>query len=193
MPETVRRINREAISYNKLTSITFSRKCKGSDAFIKYCNSLQSIIFPDSVDVIGDYNGSDVVHWDLSCLTTVKLPKYVKKIIGTAFQRIGIKELELPNGLESIEDNAFTHCKELTKVILPETLTSVSWEAFSNCEKLRAIYCYAKAPRFEFLPFIYAGPKQKCIISEIHVPRGCKAAYENSDWKHGDVKIIDDL
>lgn len=194
MPETVLRVYRGAISYNKLTSITFSRKCKGSDAFIYYCNSLQSIIFPDSADVIGDYMGAYVRRKDESpCLKTIKMPKYVKKIAYGAFQRIGIIELELPNGLEKIEDRAFMWCKELTKVVLPESLTFVDYEAFECCEKLRVIYCYAKAPRFKFVPFIYADPKRKCLISEIHVPRGCKDAYENSDWKHGDVKIIDDL
>ena len=197
MPETVRRINRGAISYNKLTSITFSRKCKGSDAYINNCNSLQSIIFPDSVEVMGDPNGSKVDHvdvWYLPSLTTIKMPKYVKKIISYAFEGIGIKELELPNGLESIEDNAFLNCKELTKVVLPETLTSVRYGTFRNCVQLKIVYCYAKAPKFQFVPFVWTDPKQrKSNVSEIHVPRGCKAAYENSDWKHGDVKIIDDL
>ena len=53
--------------------------------------------------------------------------------------RDSIKSVELPRGLTSIGNAAFTYCRKLTSVDIPTSVTSIGSNAFSHCSGLTSI------------------------------------------------------
>ena len=52
---------------------------------------------------------------------------------------IGVKKIIIPEGVTSIEDNAFYNCDNITSVTLPNSVTSIGNNAFRNCDRLKNI------------------------------------------------------
>ena len=86
---------------------------------------------------------NDVVdsHMFYNCrsLTSLKLPKTVKKIEQNAFYNCqSLKECTLPESLSEINDKAFAKTK-LSEVTFPASLTSIKYKAFSECSYLKTL------------------------------------------------------
>ena len=50
-----------------------------------------------------------------------------------------LQNLEIPNGIEKIQDNLFVGCESLVNVIIPEGVTSIGEDSFKGCENLENI------------------------------------------------------
>lgn len=50
-----------------------------------------------------------------------------------------LKELQVPDSIDTINDNAFTDCLSLSKIILPQTLASLGSSSFNSCISLSEI------------------------------------------------------
>lgn len=175
-----------------LKSVTLPKRLKvmGDEAFYG-CTSLKTVIGGDSAEEIGrdtffgcpfiteqktdikylgkkwilDYDGTDPV---------ITIPKGIKGIVAGAFDcgvkgnKYNITEVNLPEGLTFIGDEAFYHCgiKELT---LPGTLKKVGESAFEGCDKLEKVTI---APGMTKLPFaMFSGCKS---LKSIVIPDGVK-------------------
>ena len=98
-----------------------------------YFNEYEYIVLDDSSIAVTGYTGSG---------DTVEIPaqiegKPVEKIAAEAFiANTGIKNIVIPNGVLSIEDNAFSQCTSLLSVTIPQSITSISPLAFEGCDKL---------------------------------------------------------
>ena len=57
-------------------------------------------------------------------------------ILKEAFKKSGFVQLELPDDVTTIGENAFRDCKNLTSITLPNSLKVVEKELFRGCEKL---------------------------------------------------------
>ena len=77
-----------------------------------FCQSLTSVVIPDSVTTIGDY-----AFYECTALTSV----------------------EIGNGVTTIGKWAFDTCTSLTSVVLPDSVTTISYHAFSNSDKLVSV------------------------------------------------------
>lgn len=85
-------------------------------------------------DVVGNY-----MFYNCKSLTTLKLPKTVKKIEQNAFYNCGsLKECTLPESLLEINDKAFAKTN-LSAVTFPASLTSIKYEAFYECSNLKTL------------------------------------------------------
>ena len=95
-------------------------------------------------DVIGFY-----MFYNCRSLTSLKLPKTVKKIEQNAFYNCQLlKECTLPESLSEINDKAFAKTK-LSEVTFPASLTSIKYEAFSECSNLKTLrFTSPAAPTF---------------------------------------------
>ena len=83
-----------------------------SDAF-SGCESLTSIVIPNSVTSIGEY-----AFCDCESLTSIVIP----------------------NSVTSIGLSAFEGCESLTSIEIPNSVTSIGYYAFSRCTALEEIY-----------------------------------------------------
>ncbi len=93
-------------------------------------------VLPEGIKTIGNYT-----FQMMSNLTTVNIPSTVTEICNYAFDRTGLTSLTLPNGLETIGQNAFYDCQALTLTsgVFPSTLTSIGQEAFYNCDGITSV------------------------------------------------------
>ena len=63
----------------------------------------------------------------------------VTKIGEYAFQGSAVTSVSMPEGIISIDYNAFNGCQNLESVVLPESLTTLGNNAFQYCKSLRAV------------------------------------------------------
>lgn len=72
-------------------------------------------------------------------LTDVSIPNTVTSIGLKAFENCGLKSINLPNSLKTIQEYAFSYCVSLTDVIMPNSVTYIGNHAFFNCHSLERI------------------------------------------------------
>ena len=86
-------------------------------------------------DVVGNY-----MFYNCKSLTTLKLPKTVKKIELYAMQYCkSLQKCTLPENLSEINDKAFANTS-LSEVTFPASLTSIKYKAFSECSNLKTLH-----------------------------------------------------
>ena len=92
---------------------------KGSASVLKNLDVLKSIEIPESITTT-----DGIFTYDLEKST--KFPNFINSIT-------------MPEGTESIKEDAFLHYTGLTSITLPESLTSIGEYAFSGCTSLKTI------------------------------------------------------
>lgn len=119
-----------------------------------FCDVLTQITLPNTLEKIGFMTFNNLKN-----LNEVLIENGVKIIDEFAFSETGIKNIIIPNSVESIGESAFKKClnlqnvvlsnnikeipdsvfygcKNLENVTLPENLKEIGLNAFSGCEKL---------------------------------------------------------
>ncbi len=99
-----------------------------------------SVTFPDelAINAIGQYAFSnfDYVDKDENDEISDENPEFTKMwYLGNA----DIKEVIIPEGVESIGPYAFANLTALTRVVLPSTLKTIDYGAFYGCTALQSI------------------------------------------------------
>ena len=143
-----------------LTSITIPNSVTSieSSAF-RDCTGLTSVTIGNSVTSIGSY-AFEGTAWDdnqpngivyagkvlykykgaMPSNTSVTVKDGTLGIAGGAFYRCtGLKSIDIPNSVTSIEDYAFSYCTGLTSITIPNSVTSIGSFAFSGCTGLTSI------------------------------------------------------
>ena len=120
---------------NDITEVILPEGLKsiGETAF-EDCKNLEKIYLPDSLEQIGfcAFDGDEK-------LADFSIPKGIKEIGPYAFRGTAAEEINLPEGLEKIDYDAFSYCKNITNVKIPETVTHIGDGAFFGCENLAEI------------------------------------------------------
>lgn len=125
----------------------------GEGAFYK-CSALTSVEVSDYLTSVGPLAFFDtpfVNNFDGDFITIgnglliqykgsssfVKIPEYVKQIVGGAFYSNSvIEEVKVPEGVSSIGKRAFANCSKLQAVKAPDSLVMIDDEAFARCKSL---------------------------------------------------------
>ena len=113
-------------------------------------DKIKTVVIEEGVTGIGEY-----AFYNCKNLTTVKLSSTVKSIRGSgvtggyvpsnqasygAFRDcVSLKNIEFPEGLETIGKVAFRGCTSLESVVLPNSLVSIGDGAFINCSSLASV------------------------------------------------------
>ena len=125
IPDGVTSIGDYAFYYREITSVTIpaSLTSIGESAFLN-CTKISTI-----------YYMGDVAGWcGISGLYN---------IISCSCLYIGGNQVEgdliIPDGVTSIGDYAFYHCKEIASIRIPDSITYIGDYAFVNCDKLANI------------------------------------------------------
>jgi hypothetical protein len=135
---------------------------------------LTTVTIGDSVSSI-DYGAFQ----NCDALKTVTIGAGVSSIGDTAFDDCdALTSINIPDNVTSIGNTAFYSCDALTTVTIGSGVTSIGSSAFEYCDALTDFYCHATTPpSIEPGVFNYYGDE-----TTLHVPSGCVADYQSSDW-----------
>ncbi len=150
IPEDVRTIGYECFYWSALTTVHIpaSVSAIGENAFDS-CDNLESITVAENNHYYTSYNGAlyskdmtTVYRYPQAAKTKlIIVPDGVQTIEGNAFSDcIHAVNIWLPDGITEIKRYSFTHCDKLTYIRLPETLTTLGHAPFYECTNLHAIY-----------------------------------------------------
>jgi len=227
IPETITVIGTEAFNYcTNLQEVHFSNGLQtiGKEAF-KNCISLSSISFPDTLTTLGESAfmccdslkevtiPASVKNWGgsfyMSGVEKVELEEGLSYIGYGVFAVTNIKEIILPDSIQSIEFNAFNGCDNLENVVLnqglktisdgafgdcssirqiviPDTVTSVNARAFKDCDRLEYVIFEGDAPETFLDPnFLSVGSYYVCHYKDA---KGFTSPY----WNHFKTALISD-
>lgn len=146
----------------------------GTDAF-KQCQGMQRLIVPEGIEYI-----SEGAFADCSSLTKVVLPTSLRQLgkkDGTnrfrssldkngVFQGTAITEIDLPNGITTIEENSFSHCNKLVKILFPDNLRTIKSSAFSGCNSLLEVTLPSKVEMIEYGAFNFCKNLSKVTLND---------------------------
>ena len=152
IPNSVTSIGGSAFSWcSSLTSVAIPNSVTsiGGSAF-SHCSSLTSITIPNSVTSIGNdafYGCSSLVQTnytgDIASWCNIKLGNRYANPISYShnfyINDVEIKDLVIPNSVDSIHNYAFVRCSSLTSVTIPNSVTSIGDYAFSYCSSLTSV------------------------------------------------------
>ena len=168
IPASVKRIGKYAFGNNSSSSFSVSiangSQLEEIDKYAFYYCGIDSFIIPDTVKTIG-------VAAFIQCnrLSEIFIPSSVSSIGVGAFYCIGlgsvtfgenshltsiprdafaqntITSISIPEGVSSIEEQAFNSCYFLRSVVLPSTVTNIERTAF-YWQKMLTIYIYIQIP-----------------------------------------------
>lgn len=104
------------------------------DETFQNCRSLVSVRFPKKLEAI--MNG---VFDGCSSLAEAALPDSLYRIGKRAFQGTALKTVEVPGGVDKVQDNCFAQCPQLTEATLREGVKTIEWSAFRDCASLKSV------------------------------------------------------
>ncbi len=82
--------------------------------------------------IVDDKVIADQAYYQETELTSYEIPQSITEIGDFAFARTGLKEINIPEGVQHIGYGAFYHCDNLQNVTIPETVTEIEPSAFDN-------------------------------------------------------------
>ena len=104
------------------------------DTGVFYGDNITSVVFPDTLERIGDF-----AFFNVTTLTTINLGDNLVEIGAAAFYNCSnlTGEIVFPSSLRTIVDTAFYNCSSLSgNLTFPTGLTSLGANAFYNCSSL---------------------------------------------------------
>ena len=146
----------------------------GYTAF-SYCNTLQTIVIPDSVIIIGKgaffscerltsitipngITSIDIgVFENCSSLTSITIPDSVTSIGQSAFYGCtSLTSITIPNGVKRIDIGVFERCTSLISITIPVSVRDIEYNVFKDCNQLSEVIVNAVTPP-ELYPEQYTG------------------------------------
>ena len=176
------------------------------------CSSLKSISIPHSITNIGsgafsgcsslvqtNYTGS-IGDW-----CNIKFGNSGANPIcyshNLYINDVKIKDLIIPNSVDSIHDYAFDNCKSITSTTIPNSVTSIGYNAFAYCDSLTFVaigngvtniesYAFRNCPIDTVYSRNPTPPQITTYTTEpftskpvCYIPCGAISSYKNSTWK----------
>lgn len=142
-------------------SIREGAKVIEKEAFSE-CNSLKSVIIPNSVTIIEDWAFSRCCS-----LRSIDIPDSVTKIGVSAFSGCSsLMSIHMPDSVTSIGYNAFEGCISLKNIRIPDSVTSIGSNAFEECVSLKSIIIPDSVTRIEGWTFYYCKSLESIIIPD---------------------------
>ncbi len=143
LPKYLVEIGEEAFKGSDVTSILMPNTVKslGIHAF-EDCKKLKEVTLSSSLTLIpmAAFRGCDA-------LQELQVPASVTKIADLAFEASGLKEMELPMGVETVGAGAFYNCQQLEKLAFPNSLKKLGVCCFLYCNKLKSLTLPDLKPR----------------------------------------------
>ena len=132
--------------------ITYELNDDDNEAIVKSFGTLKDAVIPPTITkdektykIIGVFVNSPSSYPDNSTLVSVTFGENINYVGNYSFMNFkSLKKVELNDGLENINDNAFNSCTSLQSIVIPSNVTSIGQSAFYN-SGIKTIYCNADA------------------------------------------------
>lgn len=202
IPEGVTTI--EELAFNCCTSLKTvnlpaSLTTIGDNAF-NYCSAMESIVVAEGNTTFDSRNNCNAIiktsedKLIVGCKNTT-IPASVITIGTNAFRTCLLTDINIPDGVTTIEFYAFYECTQLKTVTLPSTLTTIGYGAFQVCNSLTDIYAYPHANSVTLADDIWAFMDEELWSSKdcnLHVYPEDYDYYSTAEqWK--EFNVIADL
>lgn len=99
---------------------------------------------------------------------TIIIPKGIKTIGRACFAGTNVEEVVLPEGIETIDSDAFNFCTKLRKINFPETLKVIGHGAFKGCFFLETVILPKTMKKISDYAFYEAGIKQLILPENVN-------------------------
>lgn len=99
---------------------------------------------------------------------TIIIPKGIKTIGRACFAGTNVEEVVLPEGIETIDSDAFNFCTKLRKINFPETLKVIGHGAFKGCFFLETVILPKTMKEMSDYAFYEAGIKQLILPENVN-------------------------
>ncbi len=165
------------------------------------CENLTSLTIGDGIKKIGEkafdgctnlsvVNITDLTNW---CGIEMKQnpTRYSHRLFLNGNE---IKDLVIPESVNSISASAFSSLSNLASIIIPKSVTSIGVGAFAYCPELSDVYCYAeKIPQTDNNGYFIM--ESGVEYATLHVPAASISKYQNaSGWKEfGKIVALTDV
>ena len=101
---------------------------------VAYLGHAESVNIPDSIISI------DEAFWGCKSLKQVTIPNSVQTIGFRAFCGCeSLRQIVIPDSVTTIEDYAFVCCSSLQQIDIPKSITIIGRDVFNRCQSLRQI------------------------------------------------------
>ena len=137
--------------------------------------SLRTVTLPNTLKYIKSNAFSEC--YALTSVTFAEGTEGLTTIGSYAFRETAISSLNIPEGLTTLETNAFSNMKEVTEITLPSTLETIGGSLFMNDSRLAKVTCKAVTPPACEAEYEYSIP----TTCELYVPRNSVEAYKTAD------------
>ena len=137
LPSSLRSIGKSAFwDCRELQEIVVPEKVDGiAESSFRSCANLERVVLPEGLRWIGNWAFSDC-----SSLERINLPDSLKTIKKGAFFKSGLKGIVLPDGVETVEDDAFGWIFHgMRWVWLGKSVRTLSAKAFWLCYSARQV------------------------------------------------------
>lgn len=202
IPETLGGLNVVAIGSSAFSSSTITGvKLPDSVVTVEamafyYCTTLVEVTMGNAVEVIGDEAFEGCVALKVlnlndnlktigtmafgmcTSLEGVDLPMNLQSLGKGAFGMSGIKSIVIPGSVQSIGEQAFTTCANLTNVVVEDGVKTIGDEAFQSCTALAKIELPASLEEIGWDAFV------SCSNIVIYAPSGSVAETYAGDFGH---------
>ena len=92
-----------------------------------------------------------------------------------------LTSINIPEGVESIDDGAFANCNNMATITLPESLKKIGYESFYYCKSLSVIKIPDNVEKIDEAAFAYCTKLNSLTLSEKLKIIGVSAFYACSD------------
>ncbi len=188
IPATVTRLGAGAFALSKLTSLTIPAGVTEIDGMaLEGCADIESLHVADGNPAFTVVDGT-LYDKDMRTLvfyqprrTSISIPASVTRIGAYALSHTSLTEIDLPDGIDTIEEGAFQLAPRLTSVTLGKGVRSIGKAVFWSTPIESLTIRADKAPRLEEDIYIQQDPI--LIPLTVHVPNAALQSYlDDEAW-----------
>ena len=146
IPATVTEMGLGVFAYNKsLKKATVAEgvAALGQSVFGD-CEALTEVSLPSTLTSIGSGAFSHCGK-----LESIQLPAGLTVLGQSAFEHSGLRTIQLPDGIQTLESSTFSWCRSLTGVQLPANLKKINSWAFEQCTAMQRVTIPAQVAEIE--------------------------------------------